>query len=51
MKPISSYILEFLLLAVTSAFILAKPLVVSFEYGVRKGWFKFPSMFKGTKAL
>jgi hypothetical protein len=51
MRYIGNFILSLLVLALTSTLILANPLVIGFEYSLKKGWVKFPKTFKGRKVL
>lgn len=42
MRTIAGFTLSLLVLGLTTSLILAKPLVSAFEYGLKKGWVRFP---------
>ena len=45
MRTFAGFTLSLLVLGLTTSLILAKPLLYGFEYGLKKGWFRFPRMF------
>jgi hypothetical protein len=49
MKPLGGFFIAVMLLSFTSLLPLARPLLAGFEYGLKKGWVKFPKTFSGTK--
>lgn len=44
MRTLAGFTLSVLVLSLTTSLILAKPLVVTFEWGLKKGWFRFPKL-------